>query len=221
MRITGYIMAIATIATGGCTIFDGRPAVATLEPPAQVKLKSAAHWQIVANDIGSQINANITSKNLGNQAIRVPVDSTSSKFAKVFASQLQSSLLQSGMKVVDGKENALEVSVTTEEVWHGPYRHVYRPGSITALTGGVLVLRDAFLNSATPINAVIGAAIGLDAAKTIEEFSGRPFTEIVLTTSVKQGNTFVMHRTDVYYVDEVDVSLFDSGQRQFRIVGVK
>ena len=41
----------------------------------------------------------------------------------------------------------------------------------------------------------------------------------------KKDGTFVMHKTDVYYIDEVDTVLFDTspdtGRREFKVVGSK
>lgn len=221
MRNTAILGLLPALFLSGCAIHDGRPAVSTLDVPSQTKLKSASHWQVVATDVATQIDASLKQNNQAGTPIWVPAGNPGSAFSKVFASQLQSSLMQRGLSVVDQQGGALEVSVTTEAVWHGADRHVYRPGTYTALTAGVLVLRDAVLHHANPVGPIMGAAVALDVARTVEEFSGRPFTEIVLTTSVKKGSAFVMHRTDVYYVDEVDAALFDIRQREFKVVGQK
>lgn len=221
MRNTAILGLLPALFLSGCVIHDGRPTVSTLDVPAQTKLKSASHWQVVATDVATQIDASFKESNLEATPLWVPASNPGSTFSNVFSSQLQSSLMKRGLSVVDQKAGALEVSVKTEAVWHGVDRDAYRPGTYTALAAGVLVIRDAVLRHANPVGPIMGLALAVDAAKTIEEFSGRPFTEIVLTTSVKKDGAFIMHRTDVYYVDGVDAGLFDTRHREFKIVGQK
>lgn len=217
-RVVGLL---AALLVAGCAIHDGRPPVSTMDVGGQVKLKSASHWQIVAADVSSQIARAFKQDNLTPRQVWVPDGSSKSRFAAVFASQLRSSLVQSGLVVADSPKTAYEVEVKTEAVWHGKSRHAYRPGTYTALATGVMVLRDAIINGSDPVGAVIGVAAAYDVAKTIDEFSGRPFTELVLTTAIRHNGNYVLHRTDVYYVDEVDVALFETGARDFAVVGTK
>lgn len=203
--------------TGCASYFDGRPRAGVIAVSEQAKLQSASHWQIVADDIASQISKTLKSRNLPATPLWVPPAAQQSKFSSVFASQLRSGLLRQGVSVSDGKESALEVSITVEDVRHGVQRR-YAPGTLTALTAGILVLRDAVLGDINPGGAIAAIGIGSDIALSVREAQKIPNTEIVLTTAIKKDGLFIVHKTDVYYVDDVDSGLFTPG-KEFKVVG--
>jgi len=227
---TFTLAAIAALCfcTSGCAIYDGRPAVKTVEVEDQAKLKSASHWRVMADDVATHIDLSVRAANVLDPMV-VVAEQPGSQFSKVFASQLRAGLLQRRLPVAD--RAALEVSFVVENVRHATFSHRYRPGSITALTGGVLVVRDAVLYGSNPVLATMGVAIALDAIATQNEISNRPLTEVVLSTSVRRGGTYVAQRTDVYYIDEADARLFaepapppppaPDTSRQFRVVGAR
>lgn len=203
----------------GCAIHDGRPSVATMDVPAQAKLKSAAHWQVVANDVASQIISALDSRDALSTPLWVSSATPKSTFSTVFASQLRSGLLQRGATVRDEKQSALEVSITVDEVRHVDEKR-YRPGTLTWLTAEVLVIRQYLLHPTRAVGAgaITALGAGTDAVLSANELSRRPNTEIVMTTAIKRGGAFVMHQTDVYYIDDIDVGLFIPG-REFKVVG--
>jgi hypothetical protein len=205
---------LAALFVNGCAFHDGRPAVANYDVESEYKLKSAKHWRVIADDIAASIDK--VSKPIG-QSVYVPA-SPSTAFGRIFASQLQSSLQEKGVVVSPIDVGAVKVNITAEEVRHVS-RYRYAPGSLTALTAGVMVLRDSALGRYDPAGAVTAVAIGADVAKSFAEANRRPNTEIVLTISMVKDNRYVMHRTDTYYVDDVDTALFTATGRQFQIVG--
>ena len=209
---TLYILALLAVSTG-CAIHDGRPPVANYNPEAQHKLKSVTHWQIVADDIASQIEPVAKA---GNQSVFVPTSSATS-FSKVFSSQLRSSLLKKGVKVPSAAESgALVINVNVDEVRHVTLNR-YKPGTLTALAAGVLVLREA----TDTIRSTIGAGAALLVAKDAYKFTEldkRPSTEIVITTTAEKNTQYAIHRTDAYYIDSVDSSLFTDTGHQFPVV---
>ncbi len=199
---------------GGCAIQDGRPPVATFSVEPEYKLKSATHWQVVANDIANNIER-VSAGN--NYRVFVPANAQT-VFGRVFASQLRSSLIAKGVAVSSVPDGALRVSVAAEEVQHVSLSR-YAPGSLTALGAGVLVLRDAAIGRHDVTGSVGAVVVAADVAASIIEMQKRPTTEIVLTTSIEGDGRFLLHRTDTYYVDEVDTSLFTVTSKQFAIVG--
>jgi hypothetical protein len=221
MRKTVIPGLLSVLLVSGCAIHDARPLVSDPEVPAQYKLKSAAHWQVVAADVASQVDAGLKQGNFARVPLQVSDGKPGSKFSTVFASQLRSRLVQQGLTVVESSPAAIDVSVAVEQVRHGKPRRAYRPGILTALTAGVLVVRDAVLHESSVNVTGMAFAMALDASQSLQEFLERPSTEVVLTTALKHNGIYVMHRTDVYYVDEVDAGLFDGGQRQFNVVGMK
>lgn len=210
---TLYLLALLAIQTG-CAIHDGRPPVASYTPEPQHKLKSVTHWQIVADDISSQIEP---VAKFGNQSVFVPTSPTTS-FSKVFSSQLRSSLLKRGVKVTSSTESgALVINVNVDEVRHVTLNQ-YKPGTLTALAAGVLVLREATDTIRSTIGAGAALLVAEDAYRSFTEHDKRPSTEIVITTTAEKNAQYAIHRTDAYYIDSVDSSLFTETGRQFPVV---
>ena len=199
--------------TTGCAIHDGRPPVANYHPEAQHKLKSVSHWQIVADDIASQIEP--VAKAEG-QPVFVPTAPTTS-FSKVFTSQLRSSLVRKGVRVNSTESGALVINVNVDEVRHVTLDR-YKPGSLTALAAGVLVLREATNTLRSTIGAGAALLVAEDAYRTFSELEKRPSTEIVITTTAEKNAQYAIHKTDAYYIDSVDSSLFTDTGRQFPVV---
>ena len=209
----GYMVAFAgVLALTSCAIHDGRPRVGNFELVDQNKLKSASHWQLVAEDVASQIVQKVPA-----QPVFIP-SSNETTFSKVFASQLKSSLLAKGYALSPTRAGALEISVTVDDVQHVTLNR-YEPGTLTRLAAGLLVLRE-FTETA---RQVIGTAAGLlvveDIARTVQETEKRPNTEVVLTTVASKDGAVLVHNTDVYYIDSVDTSLFTNTSRQFKVIG--
>lgn len=210
--IQGLIM--FSLLAGGCAIQDGRPPVATFSVEPEYKLKSATHWQVVANDIANHIER-VSAGN--DNRVFVPANS-STVFGRVFSSQLRSSLISKGVAVSSVPDGAIRVSVAAEEVQHVSIAR-YAPGTLTALGAGVLVLGDAADGRHNVTGALGAVLVAADVAASLIEMQKRPTTEIVLTTSMERDGRFLLHRSDTYYVDEVDTSLFTVTGKQFAIVG--
>ena len=231
----------ATIGLGivGCTSYDGRPMVSTYSPPPEHKLKSITHWDIIANDVATQIQDTLQPpqppesvdkpvnsqppKPISHQAVYISSPS-STDFDKVFSSQLKSSLLAKGFDVRTSPKDALVINFKVNSVYHVPTKRSsdYVPGTLTALAGGVLVIRDAALYNPTTSGLVattLGIAGAVDLYALWVEMNKRPNTEIALTTSAEVGDKYIIHRTDSYYIDTVDTGLFTvSKSKDFDVV---
>ncbi|MFN5080017.1 MAG: hypothetical protein ACK5EV_04750 [Burkholderiales bacterium] len=202
----------------GCALNDGRPMSSTMEIAPVPKLKSSTHWQVVANDVANNL---ITTARDQQKPLWI-TDVPKTKFGAVFSSQLLSNLVSSGVVVSRSSPEALQISFSTEEVQHLSPWH-YKPGTLTVLSTNVAVIRGALLGTIlrnTPSGAIIGLGVGNDIALTLNEMSERPSTEIVLTTKIERNGQLLMHRTDSYYIDGVDSSLFSAPTgKNFKVVG--
>jgi hypothetical protein len=215
MVMKGYMIAFAgVLALSGCALHDGKPRVGNFEVGEQNKLKSASHWQLVAQDVASQIVQRVPY-----QPIYIP-SGTNTTFSKVFASQLKSSMLSKGYTLSQSPVGALHISVTVEDVQHVTLNR-YEPGTLTRLAAGLLVLREFTETARQVIGTTAGLLVVEDITRTAQEMDKRPNTEIVLTTEATKDGNVVVHRTDVYYIDSVDTSLFTGAVtgRQFKVIG--
>lgn len=221
----GLLASVTTIFISGCTNFDGRPLVATYSPPPEYKLKSIAHWNIIANDVATQIQNTLQPAdplNSIDQSTRPNVlpaiyiaSPNATDFDKVLSSQLQSNLLAKGFEIKSTPKNALTINFKINAVMHTQVRKEprYAPGTLTALTAGILVIRDTALYNPTTSGLVttsMGLAVAADLYALWLDMNKRPNTEIALTTYAQVGDKYVIHQTDSYYIDTVDTGLFVS-----------
>jgi hypothetical protein len=212
MKSSFVCLAIA-LSVGGCAINDGRPAQANMSVGDQQKLKSAAHWAVVAQDVTRELALKTVSQNV----YVVPSDANTT-FSKVFTSQLKSSLAAKGYTLSSTKAGAIEIVITVDSVQHvTPNR--YRPGTLSALAAGVLVLREFSETARQSVGAIAGLTVAADAIISSNEINKRPDTEIVLTAVASKDGAILMHNTNIYYLDSIDLSLFTDVNRQFKIVG--
>ena len=214
MRST-WVALFIIFALGGCAR-DGRPKLSYPVVDTQYKLKSAAHWNVVASDVARQL----CSRSSG-LPIYVPKLSVDTTFSRVFSSQLKSGLQDSGCVLASSTSNAVDVSVSVDEVRHATLSdRRFAPGELTLLASGVLVLRDM----ATPVTNAVDfyalSLIALDGYSFIKDLSNPPGTEIVLSISARRNDEVVMHKTNIYYIEELDAELFSLGRR-FKVVGSK
>ncbi len=219
----GIITSVSAVIFSGCVSYDGRPLVATYSPPPEYKLKSITHWNIIANDVATQIQSTLqpadaldgvsqTMKPNILPAIYI-ASPNETDFDKVLSSQLQSSLLAKGFEIKSTPKNALTINFKVNAVMHTQVRRSidYAPGTLTALAAGILVIRDAALYNPTPSGLAV-STLGITAAADLYalwlEMNRRPNTEIALTVYAQSGDKYIIHRTDSYYIDTVDTGLF-------------
>lgn len=227
-------IAILALASGGCTFFyDGKPVAAKYDPPAEYKFKSITHWGIVANDVANRaiyalnpplkVTAPdgtvqlIPQTQSFSKPIYISVNS-SSKFGKVFASQLKSSFLSKGVSVSTTAEGAQILNFKVDVVTQSPIeRPAYTPGTATALAAGVLVMSDVSHFQLSPYPSVLGITGVIDGIALFQEINKRPHTEIAVTTTAVDGTSYLIHMTDTYYIDTPDASLYEGSYPQVQM----
>lgn len=173
----------------------------------QQKIQSVAHWNIVAEDVAEQISIGLTAKS----AIARPVyveKNTSSPFNDGFYNMLLTKLLHKGIKTVATKEpNSLKIAYNSQVVYHKTRMQQPTTGKIVLLAGGVLVAR-ALLMDAGPGGTIATLAGAATAASLMNEAGlfdiYTPNTEIIFTTSVLDGNQYMLRKTDCYYINFAD-----------------
>ena len=132
---------------------------------------------------------------------------------------LLTKLLNKGVRTIEVKEpTALKISYNSQVVYHKAPLKEPRAGKIALLTGAVLVARELLWNSyghdylawsnAQSLIAVAGGALTgmalLDDAGHGLFKQYAPNTEIIITTSVMNGNQYMFRKTDCYYINFAD-----------------
>lgn len=197
--------AVSTLA--GCAM-SPVPVAENFQLTTQKKVRSAGHWSMLSRDVIAQTLASLEKSGATREnAVYVPTPLSASDFDKAFHQFLITELVQKGWQVLTTASNSsLTLSYQTQIVKHNSKRPQFVPGLFTAITAGLYVLHNA-----SPAVAALGLAGGLDAGASI--YSGGPtHTELLLTTTVTGAGRYVSRKTDVYYVEESDASLFASLQ---------
>ncbi len=173
----------------------------------QQKMQAAHHWNVLANDVANRINNELIRQHYLSTPVYVryssrPDSRTSSEtspFDEAFNDLLTTQLVNFGVcTLVAQEEAALVVDYKVQVVYHQSSRYQWpQPGVITALTAGILVLRDA----PTELLA-LAAAAAADTLNATTVINGH--YEIVITTSIADNNKYVMRTSDIYYINDAD-----------------
>lgn len=188
------------------------------------KAKSAEHWNVIAADVSAQTAGLKDWPDIQKKPLYVTPLADNSDFSRAFHSLLISKLVNSGMTVSVRPEGAIEVKYETQVVRHAAGHVGYAPGTLTALSGGVLVARQ-ISNSGASSGAK--AAVAVAAIAGAEILAGNAIalsptnTEVIITTSLVDNNRFLMRKSDVYYVEDAEGSMFEGRSRpQTKVMGV-
>jgi hypothetical protein len=206
----------------GCGIIAGFFLIACAQTPVpishvtsdQKKMQSAHHWAVLAGDVADQLQRKIEDAGFEGRPVYVtPAEGTT--FNQGFQDFLITGMVNRGLYVVRNPAvEALTVTYDTQVVYHREKRHSRpHPGVLTAtaalLTTGVWVIRDAFVYGSSYAQELTLGATALAAAAVADLAFGAlpekvPHSEVIITTSILDGDAYFMRKTDVYYVNDED-----------------
>ena len=223
-RIRLLIALVVALITGCATDI---PAPSGSAPSDQVKLRAPHHWDVVADDIAAQLQMQLGTVASG-VAVYVQPPLNRSPFEIAMHEFVLTHLVEDGVRVVRNPANALQVTLGTQLITNLSERDTVTV-PLTAIVAGVMVAynigehanRD-FLSA-----AALGAAAAYDIGSERLTRPGAPSkTELIVTTSVADSGRFLVRRTDVYYINDVDLSLYvqpipipPTPTREYRVQG--
>ena len=201
-------LALVLAALAGCAQ-SPIPVSGNFDLTEQKKVRSAGHWQIVARDAAKQTLRMLDTAGVAENArLTVVMPDKASAFEKTFHDMIVTEIVQTGRRVTTSEQNPLQLTYKVQVVVHNSPRPHFVPGFFTALAGGVSVaygLRNAHLD--THLLSGLGLAVAADQGSS--QYSGGPTaTELVLTTSAGTPDQILSRKTDVYYLENVDATLF-------------
>ena len=176
------------------------PVATTYPMTGQKKMQAAEHWNILAADVAERIAKAVDDRvELRLLAIDVGTDQTS-PFHDVFKELLKSQLVFRGLQVAEKEENQLEVKYKVQLVKHGARFQRPPPGLLTAIGAGIAVARDHL----TVKSIYAAAPLGLLADVAVGNLTMHSDHEVVITTELVWKNRYVMHASDIYYINDPD-----------------
>jgi hypothetical protein len=204
MNKTISLLAVALLAAGCASEV---PLATTHPMTLQQKLKSASHWGIIAKDTAQQAMAGLAKAGMAGVPVTVSTQQPTAPFQEGFRTFLITHLVESGQPVM---QSGADVDVQFEaQVVHKPTKgHATIPGEWTALAVGVSVIRNAYKWGD---NEQLAGVLGLAALADLSGGYATPVTktEVIVTTSVLRAGKYIARKTDVYYVDDADGSLYE------------
>ena len=208
IRLTGGAAALWVAALAGCAQ-SPIPVAGNFDLTEQKKVRSAGHWQVISRDAAKETLKMLDEAGVASNArLAVVAPEKASGFEKTFHDMLTTELVRSGRRVAPSNQNVVQVSYTVQVVEHKSDRPHHIPGIYTMLTAGVGVvygLRNQHLDA--QLAGVLGGAVVADYASSV--YSGGPtHHELVLTTSAGTPDQILARKTDVYYIEDADASLF-------------
>ncbi len=218
MKILSASLIAAALTAAGCA--SQVPVAQTYPVSYQKKAKASHHWDVLASDVVAQTEASLAKNDyLNGRLLYVMPAQEKTTFNKAFGNFLVSQLVNRGLPVSPSREGAVTVQYETQLVQHNSERPNYSPGMLTTLTAGVLVARDIALYAPTEAQMLGGLALVGLADLGFGHLAGGPTkTELIVTTSITADGRFVMRKSDIYYLEEADASLFVEPQRKAPVV---
>lgn len=199
----------AVAALVGCASKSPIPLAENFELTVQPKVRSAGHWELLSRDVVTQTLDSLDKAGMpiGTQ-LHVGLPPSPSAFDLAFREFLITKLVQSGAPVLQMPGQALDVTYHTQLVYHNSERPHFIPGQFTMLATGLMAaygLSGQHLD--TKLLGTLGLTSTLDYGASVN--SGGPTnTELILTTTVSRGGQYLVRKTDVYYLENVDAPLF-------------
>lgn len=174
----------------------------------QQKMQAAHHWDFLANDVADQINGKLIQQGYLDRAVYVqhscgePDDCGPGEtfpFDEGFNDLLTTQLVNFGIPTLaEQDEDCLVVKYKIQVLYHQANRYQWpRPGTISALTAGIMVFRNAPLEI-----AAVAAGAATDALWSTSVINGH--YEVIVTTSITDENLYVMRKSDIYYINDPD-----------------
>lgn len=175
----------------------------------QQKMEASYHWQVLAEDLANRINKELVLTDNANRNVAVketcgneakPCGPTeTSSFNEAFRDLLITNLVGYGIPTRKQKDDeTLEIQYKVQVVRHaGERMRTLQPGLLTGLSAAIVVLRNA-------PSEVITLALGATADIANANMTTNGHYEIIITTSVLDGEKYLFRASDIYYINDKD-----------------
>jgi len=195
--------------TTGCATVKNPEAPITENFPHsfQKQLQASNHWEIIANDLASQIQESIVNKKITARPIYLNLQSNQTDFTRAFNDFLITSLVKKGVAVSKLKSGSTIYEYKVQTVQYKSNRSTFLPNKAkwTTLAAGLVVFR----NVAHVINTADTAILGAGVLADVWTADGAPKLELIITSSILNDNLYLTRTTDIYYANEIDIHLYE------------
>ena len=175
----------------------------------QHKMQAGYHWEILAEDTAQEINRELILNDFINTPVYVretcgdentPCEQgETTVFNESFRDLLITKLVGFGVPTSSvPSSKAITINYKAQTVYHHARRaRTIKPGLLTALTAGIVVLRDA----PTELIAILTAG-AVDSVNATLAMHGH--FEVLITTSLIADSKYIYRNSNIYYINDAD-----------------
>ncbi|ODS91367.1 MAG: hypothetical protein ABS45_11795 [Comamonas sp. SCN 65-56] len=208
---------MAGVLLGGCSTLDV-PRADNYPATGQKKARAVHHWEVLAEDVAARVAHKIADWPAGEYPIQLVADDPSS-FNQGFVKLLRVHLLDHGV-TLSAVATQVQLRVETQVVQHEAQDFVNSPLAlpVTTLGAGVGVIYDwqthyasrtLLPGAATGIGVGLGLVADLARYHTQGAAAGGPTrTEVLVTTTLQNGDRYLAGSADLYYIERADAALY-------------
>jgi hypothetical protein len=186
----------------------------------QKKMQAAHHWDVLASDVSEQVKISLQKKS---ELKKIPTfisSSDTTPFGKIFHNLLVTHLVQKGIVVSNVDKDAITMKYEAKVLEHTNRIVREPPVKYSVLALGIRVARDvADWTSRNILNLGVGLGALADYGRGFTT-GDLPNKEVVITTSLVLNDQYIMHKSDIYYINEFDEWHYekDKGPKTYRVV---
>lgn len=210
LRICLYGLIFVLTGCASSTTLPVKPSAAIpenvdIEGEHQRQIESSRQWQLVAEDMVTQLMATIQEKKLDNRPIYIHLQTKRTAFTTAFNDFLITALVQKGVKVSTQKSGSYIYNYKIQMIEYNSFRTTLTSDKykFTSLAAGLVVIRNI-----GDLLGVDGTLLATGAALDAADFNLAPNMEIIMTSSILDKSIFISRTTDIYYANRSDKHLY-------------
>jgi hypothetical protein len=207
LSAVGTLVICAAASMTACVSTDGVSVPVSFPAASQYKLKSAAHWKLIAEDVAAQIKQPLVAQSQTATPVYIEEPAQPTPFERNFSPMLRDALLAQGLKVSTQNKDAAILKVQLNKVSHVA---TYRTGTLTFLGGSLLVMRDIITHDSTILTNAGGALAAISADMAMTHLRPPPDLEMVLAVSVQKDGQYLASNTQIYYLLSEDQYMYQN-----------
>ena len=207
LSAVGTLVICSAAPMTACVSTDGVSVPVSFPASSQYKLKSAAHWKLIAEDVAAQIKHPLVAQAQIATLVYIEEPTQPTPFERNFSPMLRDALLAQGLKVSSQNKDAAILKVQLNKVSHVA---TYRTGTLTFLGGSLLVIRDIITHDSTILTNAGGALAAVSADMAMTHIRPPPDLEMVLAVSVEKDGQYLASNTQIYYLLSEDQYMYQN-----------
>lgn len=205
MKCTRPLLLGIALSMAGCATDIPQPL--GNQPSEQVKLRATHHWDLVAGDVAEQLAKQLPRSD---RPVFVVPPTRPSHFEAAMYDFIITQLVNRNIRVATSPAGAVRATLSTRIILNQSGRQTMTV-PLVAIAAGIMVAYNVALHANRDFEAlaVLGGAAAFDEVTGRLKRPGGPSqAELIVTMSVEDGVQYLARKTDVYYIDDADFSLF-------------